>query len=72
MTRQNEAEEIGAFINILTAELQEQAAKAGSFPPMPLIVPEPINAAEKTGLTLFLETLKEQTGAEIKFVYRQG
>jgi len=71
MTRRNEAEEIGAFINILTAELQEQSEKAGGFP-VPLILPEPINAAETEGLKLFLEQQKEQTGAEIKFVYRQG
>jgi hypothetical protein len=71
MTRRNEAEEIGAFINILTAELEEQAVKAKGFP-VPLVLPEPVSAAEKMGLTLFLETLKEQTGAEIKFVYRQG
>lgn len=71
MSRINEAEEIGAFINILTAELQEQAAKAGGFP-VPLVLPEPVSAAEKEGLRLFIDLLKEQTGAEIKFVYRQG
>lgn len=69
MFRQHEEDVIAAFIALLAADLEDQTQKTGGFP-VPLMLPEPVNAAEQEGLKRFLESLQEQGRADIQLAYR--
>lgn len=69
MFRQNEEDVIAAFIALLAADLEDQTQKTGGFP-VPLMLPEPVNAAEQEGLKRFLESLQERSAADIQLAYR--
>lgn len=58
------------FINACTAALERQATAANGWP-VPLILPEPENAAENQGLELFLAEIRQATGAKVKFKLRK-
>lgn len=60
-----------AFIAACGQALERQATAAKGWP-VPLILPEPEDAAENDGLELFLAELRQATGAKVKFKLRKG
>ena len=65
------ADRTAAFIEACGKALERQAQAANGWP-VPLILPEPEDAAENEGLELFLAELRQATGAKVKFKLRKG
>lgn len=66
---QNDPDRIAAYITACSEALEGQSQKAGGWP-VPLILPEPENPAENEALSLFLAELRQATGTEIQFRFR--
>ena len=60
------ADRTAAFIEACGKALERQAQAANGWP-VPLILPEPEDAAENEGLEMFLAELRQATGAQVKF-----
>lgn len=72
MTPENETDgpdRIAAYITACSEALKTQSQAARGWP-NPLVLPEPEDAEENEALGLFLAELRQATGAEVKFRFR--
>ena len=63
------ADRIAAYIAACSQALETQSQAARGWP-NPLVLPEPEDAEENEALGLFLTELRQATGTEIKFRFR--